>query len=60
MLLSTEDLKSMIDDVSDMPASRISLEAGDNSTEAGFRRSLAGQGTVNLETFLVIMEKSAW
>ena len=50
----------MIDDVSDMPGSRIAFQAEENSTEAGFRSDLAGQGTVSLETFLVIMEKSAW
>ncbi len=47
MLLSTEDLKMMMDELTDAQP----MEAEDNR---------AGHGTVNLKTFLQIMEKSTW
>ena len=63
LLLSAEDLKMMMDEVSDRQAISMSFEAGENPTEAGVVRSVAnstGLGTVNLKTFLLIMEKSVW
>ncbi len=51
MLLSTEDLKMMMDEVSEKQVSRVSLDAGKNPKDLG---------TVNLETFLLIMENSPW
>jgi hypothetical protein len=49
VLLSSEDLKMMIDEVS-----------GRNSSGADIRGNSTGPGSVNLKTFLLIMEKSSW
>ena len=51
MLLSTEDLKMMMDEVSDSHAISVTFQAEETPT---------GLGTVNLKTFLLIMENSAW
>jgi hypothetical protein len=51
LLLATEDLKMMMEEVSGRQDSTLSM--GENSRPTG-------QGTIDLKTFLNIMKKSSW